>query len=362
MRLALVYGKRHLGKTWPNPCVGCILVKENRIVGRGVTGIGGRPHAEAIAVARAGEAAKGSTAYVTLEPCSHYGLTDPCAKLLIEAEISRAVVTLKDPNPKIAGRGIKMLQNAGIDVRSGVLESEAKYAHRGFLSTITTGLPSITLKLAMSFDGKIATQIKDSKWITEPAARRYVHLLRNQHDAVMVGRGTACTDNPDLSPKDIATDQLPIRVVMDTNLKTPVNSQLGMAAIRQEPVWFCYGKTAPNKNADQWRKQRANTICCDITNGRIDLQDACGKLAKQGLTRIFCEGGSTLATSLIEHNIVDEIIGFTSGLLLGAESLSPFAQLGVEEVKDASNFLLKSTKRIGGNVMHSWTRQDHNNE
>ncbi|MGY4803023.1 bifunctional diaminohydroxyphosphoribosylaminopyrimidine deaminase/5-amino-6-(5-phosphoribosylamino)uracil reductase RibD, partial [Teichococcus aerofrigidensis] len=199
MRAALALAARGLGNTWPNPAVGCVIVKEGVVVGRGWTAPGGRPHAETEALRRAGAAARGATAYVTLEPCCHWGRTPPCADALIAAGVARVVVAMQDPDPRVDGAGLRRLREAGIAVASGMLEAEARALNAGFLKRLASGLPLLTLKLATTLDGRIATRAGESQWITGPAARRAAHALRGRHDAVLVGSGTALADDPDLT-------------------------------------------------------------------------------------------------------------------------------------------------------------------
>lgn len=358
MRVALTIGKRLIGNTWPNPSVGCVIVKDGSVVGRGWTGDGGRPHAETIAINQAGSAAKGGTAYVSLEPCDHVGQTQPCTKKIIEAGISRVVIAVVDPDPRVSGNGIKTLKAAGIEVKTGVLKSEARRDHRGFFSRIEKGLPYITLKLAMSFDGKIATKSGQSKWITNSAARRLVHLMRSQHDAILVGRGTVCADDPNLAPRDVGAIRPSVRIVMDSRLNSPINSQIAQSATQREPVWICHGSDASENKIREWNNLNAKTILCKTINGKIKLRDALSKLADRGLTLILCEGGSQLAGSLIHNDLVDEVVGFSSGVMLGKDGLSPIDQQGVDDINEAPRFTLQSSKDLGGNVMHNWVRTE----
>ncbi|TKA96810.1 bifunctional diaminohydroxyphosphoribosylaminopyrimidine deaminase/5-amino-6-(5-phosphoribosylamino)uracil reductase RibD, partial [Cereibacter changlensis] len=244
MALALSLGARGLGRTWPNPAVGCVIVKGARIVGRGWTQPGGRPHAEVMALRQAGDAARGAVAYVSLEPCAHHGKTPPCAEALIAAGVSRVVTALEDPDPRVAGRGHAMLRAVGIDVTEGVMGAEAAEANAGFLKRVTRGLPLVTLKLATTLDGRIATASGESRWITGPAARRAVHALRMSHDAVMVGVGTALADDPDLTVRDMGAGHQPVRILIDSRLRHSAESRLGRTA-GQHPVWICHGPGAP---------------------------------------------------------------------------------------------------------------------
>ncbi|MBE9476709.1 MAG: bifunctional diaminohydroxyphosphoribosylaminopyrimidine deaminase/5-amino-6-(5-phosphoribosylamino)uracil reductase RibD, partial [Proteobacteria bacterium] len=302
MRLALALGARGLGTTWPNPAVGCVIVKDGRVLGRGWTQAGGRPHAERMALAQAGTLAKGATAYVTLEPCAHTGKTSPCADALIVAGIARVVAATGDPDPRVAGKGLDRLRAAGIEVRLGVLEAQAQRDNIGFLTRITKNRPMVTLKLASSLDGKIATRTGESQWITGDASRAYVHFLRATHDAVMVGSGTSLADDPSLTVRlNGLENRHPVRIVLDRNLATPIDSQLGRTA-QNVPVWMCHG---PSANSEGWRKTGAKLIECPSDQNSLVLSDLLAKIADAGITRIFCEGGGKLAASLIREGFVD---------------------------------------------------------
>ena len=240
MGIALALARRGLGRVWPNPAVGCLLVREGRIIGRGWTGSGGRPHAETEALRRASASggAAGATAYVTLEPCGHTGKTPPCAKALVEAGIGRAVVAATDPDPRVNGRGIAMLEAAGIEVTLGVRAAEARALNAGFLSRVEQGRPLVTLKLATTLDGRIATHTGASRWISGPVARDWTHALRAMSDAIMIGSGTALADDPELTCRlPGMTDLSPVRVVVDRRLRLPLTSRLVRDAKRQ-PTWL----------------------------------------------------------------------------------------------------------------------------
>jgi len=351
MRLALSLGARGLGITWPNPAVGCVIVREGRVLGRGWTQAGGRPHAETMALAQAGAAASGATAYVTLEPCAHTGKTPPCANALIAAGVGRVVAALRDPDPRVAGKGFDMLRAAGIDLRVGVLENEARAVNIGFLTRITKNRPAITLKLANSLDAKIATHTGESQWITGPQARAYVHMLRATHDAVMVGSGTSIADDPNLNVrlKGLETRH-PVRIIIDSNLATPVDSNLGRTA-KDLPVWLCHKAGAPT---NAWQETGARLIPCAAEAQHLSLEDALAKIAGLGITRIFCEGGGRLAASLIRLGFVDRLITLTAGLAIGADGIANLASLGVERLDQASRFKLVSNRRVGDDLMAEW--------
>ena len=324
MRHALALGRRGLGNTWPNPAVGCVLVRDGCVVGRGWTQPGGRPHAEAMALAQAGAAARGATAYVTLEPCAHHGKTPPCAEALVAAGVSRVVSALTDPDPRVAGRGHAILRAAGIETREGVCEAEARAAQRGFLTRITAGRPMLTLKLASSFDGRIATGSGESQWITGVEARRHVHALRLSHDAVMVGGETARADCPGLNVRGFGPLRQPVRIVVSTRSLPDLPPE----GPGHGPLWQVSG--APS--------------------------DVMAELGARGLTRVFCEGGGVLAASLLRAGLVDQLIGYTAGVVLGGDARAGVAAMALERLADAPRFRLVETRRLGGDVLHRWLR------
>ena len=351
MRLALALGARGLGTTWPNPAVGCVIVKHGRVLGRGWTQSGGRPHAERMALAQAGAAAKGATAYVTLEPCAHTGKTAPCADALVDAGLACVVAATGDPDPRVAGKGFDKLRAAGIELRTGILEAEAKQANIGFLTRMTKGRPAVTLKLASSLDGKIATNTGESQWITGEAARAYVHFLRATHDAVMVGSGTSVADDPSLTVRLNGLDHRhPVRIVLDSNLSTPVDSQLGRTA-KDTAVWICHG---PNAECKKWAKTGAQMIKCATDKSGLSLSNTLAKIAGKGITRIFCEGGGKLAAALIREGYVDRLITMTAGLAIGSDGTPNLAALGVDALGQAPRFELASHRRIGADLMAEW--------
>ncbi len=353
MALALSLGRRGMGRVWPNPAVGCVIVKDGRIVGRGATADGGRPHAETIALAQAGAAVAGATAYVTLEPCAHHGQTPPCAQALIDAQVARVVIATGDPDLRVAGRGITMLRAAGITVATGVLEDQARKDHAGFLLRVTANRPFVTLKLAGTLDGRIATASGESQWITGPEARRAVHMMRARHDAVMVGAGTARADDPSLTVRGMGITRQPIRVVISRAMKIPATTQLARTA-QDIPVWLCHGAEADVTN---WTKKGAVSLPCQIKAGQVDPRAALGALATQGITRVFCEGGGMLAASLLSADLVDELVVFTAGMAIGAEGTPSLAAMGIDRLAAAPRFSLDHVSPVGTDIMHRWVRQ-----
>ncbi|MEQ9259104.1 MAG: bifunctional diaminohydroxyphosphoribosylaminopyrimidine deaminase/5-amino-6-(5-phosphoribosylamino)uracil reductase RibD [Roseovarius sp.] len=355
MALALALGRRGQGNTWPNPAVGCVLVKDGRIVGRGWTQPGGRPHAERVALDVAGEAARGATAYVSLEPCAHHGQTPPCAEALVAAGVARVVAAVEDSDARVAGRGFAILRQAGIDVTTGVLEQEARADLAGFLRRASGGAPHLTLKLATSFDGRIATASGQSQWITGPGARHAVHGLRARHDAVMVGAGTARADDPSLTIRGLGIARQPVRVVVSRRLDLPETSRLAASA-REVPLWLCHGPDADEARRAAWEARGARLIPCALSGRQVDVGSALAALGDAGLTRIFCEGGGALAASLLAGGHVDELIGFTAGLGLGAEGLPAIGALGLSEIAEAERFRLVDLCDVGGDAMHRWIK------
>lgn len=355
MRHALALGARGLGTTWPNPAVGCVIVAGSRIVGRGWTQTGGRPHAEVRALAQAGAAARGGTAYVTLEPCAHHGQTPPCAEALIAAGVARVVTALQDPDPRVSGRGHTMLREAGIAVTEGVEAPAARAAHLGFLTRVTKGRPVVTLKLATALDGRIATANGESRWITGPQARRAVHALRLTHDAVMVGTGTVRADDPDLTVRDLGAGHQPVRVVLDSRLSCDPRSKLGQTA-RAVPVWMCHGPDASPTGRAAWAATGARLIGCAAPGGRVSAAAALRALGAAGLTRVFCEGGGYLAASLLREGLVDVMVTFSAGRVIGGDGLAAVAPLGIAALVDAPEFRLDEVSAVGGDVMARWTR------
>lgn len=355
MALAIALGRQGLGRTWPNPSVGCVVVKDGRIVGRARTADGGAPHGETQALAMAGDAARGASVYVSLEPCAHHGRTPPCANALVDAGVARVVIGASDPNPKVNGQGVTILREAGIEVVEGVLQAEATAAHEGFFKRITHGRPFVTLKLANSFDGRIATASGESQWITGPDARRLVHGMRASHDAVMVGGGTARADDPSLNVRGMGDVPQPVRVVLSRKLDMPLSGKLAATA-KDIPVWMCHGPDAPAELKSVWADLGAKLIECRLNGQQIDPTSALEALAAEGLTRIFCEGGGALAASLLTHDLVDELVGFTAGLALGAEGQPAIGALGVYRLSEAPRFKLSRTHQIGADTVAYWRR------
>lgn len=356
MRLALALGARGLGRVWPNPAVGCVIVKAGRVLGRGWTQDGGRPHAETMALAQAGGQARGATAYVSLEPCSHHGQTPPCAEALIAAGLARVVVGLGDPDPRVSGRGLAALRDAGIQVTEGICTPEAQRAHRGFLTRVGQGRPMLTLKLATSADGRIATASGESQWITGPPARAWVHGMRACHDAVLVGAGTARADDPSLTVRGLGISHQPVRIVLSRRLDLPMGSAL-MRSARDIPVWLCHGPDAPDPTKTAWEAAGARLIAVTTgLGGQLDLGAVMSALGAAGLTRVFCEGGGMLAAGLLGADLVDDLALITAGMVLGAEGTPAIGAMGIAALAEAPRFALAETRALGGDVLSLWSR------
>ncbi|PKP75082.1 MAG: riboflavin biosynthesis protein RibD [Alphaproteobacteria bacterium HGW-Alphaproteobacteria-6] len=363
MALALALGARGLGRVWPNPAVGCVIVAPDaagggnggRIVGRGWTGDGGRPHAEARALAQAGADARGATAYVSLEPCAHHGATPPCATALIGAGVARVVVALGDPDPRVSGRGLAMLRGAGIAVDHGLMAAEAGALQCGFLSRIERGRPMLTLKLAASLDGRIATASGESRWITGPQARARVHAMRAAHDAVLVGAGTARADDPMLTVRGIGPVPQPVRIVASRRLDLPEGGQLAQTA-GQVPLWLIHGASAGASARARWAGVGARLIEVAETPAGIDPLAMLAALGAAGLTRVLCEGGGQLAAALLAAGLVDRAAVFTAGLVLGGDARPGVGALGLAALGDAPRMRLTAAEAVGADVLTLWER------
>ncbi len=355
MALALSLGRRGQGRVWPNPAVGCVIVKDGQIVGRGWTQPGGRPHAETQALEQADVLARGADVYVTLEPCAHEGQTPPCAQALIDAGVARVCIATMDSDPRVGGKGASMLAEAGITVEKGVMEAGARRDNAGFFTRVEVGRPFVTLKLASSFDGRIATGSGESKWITGPQARRRVHAMRARHDAVMVGGGTARKDDPSLTVRDLGIAWQPARIVVSRRLDIPLSGALARSA-GDVPVILCHGTDVDPALSRAWDDLGAKRLTCQSSAGQLDPGDVLRQLAQFGLTRVFCEGGSALAASLLEAELVDELVGFSAGLAVGAEGLPSIGALGLSNLSAAPRFELAECQRVGQDILPIWTR------
>lgn len=354
MTHALALGRRGMGQVWPNPAVGCVIIRAGRIVGRGWTMPGGRPHAEAVALQQAGESARGATAYVTLEPCAHVSTRGPaCADLLAAAGVARVVSAMEDPDPRTAGRGHARLRAAGVTVETGTGEDDARHDHAGFCLRFTEARPFVTLKLAATLDGRIATGSGESRWITGPQARALVHALRARHDAVMIGGGTARADDPLLTVRGMGARRQPVRVVLSRQLDLPRDSAL-VRSTDEAPLWLIHDGSA---DAESWSELGAELLTVETDGDGLEPLSALQALARRGITRVFCEGGGQLAASLLRAGLVDALHLFTAGAAIGAEGRAMLGPLGLKRLSDAPRLGLVAQRPVGGDLYSIWQRQ-----
>jgi diaminohydroxyphosphoribosylaminopyrimidine deaminase/5-amino-6-(5-phosphoribosylamino)uracil reductase len=353
MRSALALARRGLGTVWPNPAVGCVIVSETgRVVGRGWTQSGGRPHGETEALRRAGAAARGATAYVSLEPCCHWGRTPPCTDALIAAGVRRVVVAVEDPDPRVAGEGLRRLRAAGLAVESGLCAAEAIEINAGFFRRLRLGRPLVTLKLATSLDGRIATRLGESQWITGPPARERAHALRAAHDAIMVGTGTVIADDPQLTCRlpGLARHS-PVRIVIDRHLRIPPSMRL-ISGARDVPTWIL-----TLASADPARRQAfvsSGVAIVEIEpepDGSIGLAAALRALGERGITRLLVEGGGQLAAALVRARLVDRLVCVHAPMLIGGDGMPAIAPFELGGLAGAPNFERLSTETVGADVL-----------
>jgi diaminohydroxyphosphoribosylaminopyrimidine deaminase/5-amino-6-(5-phosphoribosylamino)uracil reductase len=340
VRLALDLGRRGLGNAWPNPAVGAVIVKDGIVVGRGWTQPGGRPHAETEALRRAGAAARGATLYATLEPCSHHGKTPPCAEAIIAAGIARVVSAIEDPNPEVAGQGDAMLRAAGIEVTTEVCAEQARRAHAGHIRRILDGRPHVTLKLAVSADDKVGLAGRKPARITGEESRARVHLMRAMNDAILTGIGTVLSDDPALTCRLPGMEgQSPVRVVLDRELRLPLNSVLATGA-GQVPVWLFCAEDAPAERERALADAGVIVLRTKADEGGLELRTVLQALAVRGITRLMVEAGPKISASFLRADLVDEAY-----LLRGSAAIGPD---GIDALDGtALSALTGSLKRIG---------------
>lgn len=355
MTLALGLASRGLGIVWPNPAVGCVLVREGRIVGRGWTQPGGRPHAETEALVRAGAAARDATAYVSLEPCAHYGETGPCTEALLKAGVVRVVVALEDPDPRVAGKGLGLLRAAGVEVVCGVEAEAAAELNAGFIKRVIEGRPLVTLKLATTLDGRIATHAGESRWITGEASRRRAHLLRARADAVMIGVNTAVIDDPELTCRLPGLEaRTPVRIVLDRRLRTSLTGNL-VSGAREHPCWVITAEHPPADRARAFRDAGVELIeVGPDADGRPDLARGLAVLGERGLTRVLVEGGSHLAASLFRAGRIDRLAWFRAPLVMGGDGVPGAVAFGVDRLADAPSFRRLGIEAVGDDLLETY--------
>jgi diaminohydroxyphosphoribosylaminopyrimidine deaminase/5-amino-6-(5-phosphoribosylamino)uracil reductase len=357
MRAALGLARRGLGSTWPNPSVGCVIVRDGRVVGRGVTAPSGRPHAEPQALAMAGELARGATAYVTLEPCCFHGRTPPCTEALIAAGIARVVIATCDPDPRVNGAGMRRLREAGIVVEHGLLQAEADEVAEGLFHRIRLGRPMVTLKLATTLDGRIATADGQSQWITGASARRMTHALRGRHDAVMVGIGTAMADDPDLTCRIPGFKPVPmVRVVADSRLRLRLLSRLVVTA-QETPTWVIARGDADPVRAAALEDLGVAVLRVPASEAGVDIAAGLQALGERGVTRLLVEGGSQLAAALLRADLVDRIAWFHAPAVLGGDGFAAAQGFGVATLAAMPRFVRERVTPVGEDVMTELRRR-----
>lgn len=348
MRQALQLAASAQGQTGSNPAVGCVVVKDGRIVGIGSHLQAGKEHAEVHALNMAGEAARGSTVYVTLEPCSHYGKTPPCSDRLIASGVDRVVVAVLDPNPKVAGSGVERLREQGIKVETGLLEQEAKQILEPFTKYITTRLPFVTLKTACTLDGKIASKTGDSKWITGERSRAFVHTMRHRNQAIMVGVETVVHDNPALTARLKVPARQPLRVVVDSKLRTPIDAKIVQDGLA--PTLICTTNAAPKAKREELEGLGVEVAICGEAD-QVNLLQVMKLLGEKEITSVLLEGGGRLNGAMLAAGLIDKMVLFYAPIVIGGlEAPVNFNFAGMENIKDAFKLDRVQAEMIGKDV------------
>jgi len=358
MAQAIMLARRGLGRTWPNPSVGAIVVRPSgKLVGRGWTAPGGRPHAEAIALEQAGAKANDSTIYVTLEPCAHEGRGPACTDIIVAAKPKRVVIGLRDPDRRTAGRGVALLHDAGIEVDEGVLADEAGAVTLGHVMRVTHKRPAVTLKLAVGSDGLVPRGDGEPVWATGPEARAHGHLLRARNDAILVGRGTVAADDPTLNCRlPGMSSRSPVRVVLDSRLRTRPEAKLFEDT--KVPVWLICAEGDEQTDAALLNGRGADIITVPRNaDGLISLQETLETLAGLGITRVLVEGGPSVARSFLDADLVDEAVIYQGPKPAGDDALSPFAGDGLDRLTENSHFTNIAMRSFGPDRMSLWRRK-----
>lgn len=345
MARALQLAEQGLWTTSPNPRVGCVLVQAGEIVGEGWHAKAGEPHAEVHALKAAGERARGATAYVTLEPCSHYGRTPPCAEALIAAGVSRVIAAMTDPNPLVAGKGLAMLQAAGIETASGVLENEARELNIGFVSRMTRGRPWLRLKAAASLDGKTALNNGVSQWITGPDARRDGHRWRARACAILTGYGTVRDDDPTLTVREVETTRQPLRVIVDSRLETPATAKV----LQGGPVLIAAAVDNPEK-AEILRSTGAEIVFLPNSQDKVDLPGLMQELGRRGINEVHAEAGCKLNGSLLRAGLVDEFLFYFAPCLIGDDANGLFGLPALTTLAGKQALQIRDVRQIGPDI------------
>lgn len=347
MKRAIALARRGVGRTAPNPAVGCVIVKDGRIVGEGWHRKAGAPHAEVVALDAAGPLARGAELYVTLEPCSHFGKTPPCVEAIINAGVGRVFAGMIDPYEQVAGKGIEALRKNGVEIEVGLLEADCRALNPGFIKYVETGMPYVIYKSAMTLDGNIATVTGQSRWITCEDSRKYVHKLRNVCDAVMVGVDTILADNPRLNVRHVR-GRNPYRIIVDTRLRTPESvSVLSGPDVRKTIIATC--ETNPRVQK-RYELQGAKILVCEEYDGRVMMKDLLAKLGKYGVQTILLEGGSRLASDMIQNGLIDECIFFYAPKIVG-NGFSPFAITGIDTMDESIKMRITGVGMCGSDAV-----------
>lgn len=348
MKRALTLARKGIGRTSPNPAVGCVIVKNGAVVGHGWHKKAGEAHAEIHALAMAGAEARGADVYVTLEPCSHTGKTPPCTKALIRAGVKRVVAGMLDPNPLVSGRGLAALKLAGIETSCGICEEECRAVNLPFTKHVTTGIPYVTYKCAMTLDGNIATVTGESRWISCEESRKYVHRMRSRMDAVMVGVDTIIADNPQLTVRHVRGKN-PLRVIVDTRLRTPESVKVLNGELSSRTV---IATTEINPRVHlRYLKQGATILVCNEYDGRVSMEDLLQKLGSMGVQSILLEGGSRLAGSMLQHGLIDELVIFVAPKIIGSNGFAPFTLQGITSMSQAIRLDFVDVCRMGPDIV-----------
>ncbi|AFS79590.1 riboflavin biosynthesis protein RibD [Gottschalkia acidurici 9a] len=352
MKRAIELAKKGEGHVSPNPLVGAVIVKNESIIGEGYHGFYGGDHAEINALKNSTESVEGSTMYVTLEPCSHFGKTPPCVNAIVENNIKKVVIGLKDPNLLVSGRGIQILKSNGIEVVTSVLEDECKKLNEIFLKYITTKTPFVILKYAMTLDGKIATHIGDSKWISNSLSRKHVHEIRHKLSSIMVGIGTVLKDNPSLNTRLEDKEGLdPIRIIVDTKGRIPLDSKVINLKSSSRTI-VATTELAPKDKLKALEDKDVEIIITPVKDSYVDLIYLLKSLGSKGIDSILLEGGSELSFSALQENIVDKVVAFISPKIIGGSSAkTPIGGTGIEFMKDAINLNNISLKTFNEDIM-----------
>ena len=348
MKRALKLAKEFKGYTHPNPAVGAVLVKDGRIIGEGAHKKAGDLHAERIAIQNAKEDIEGSTLFVTLEPCCHYGKTPPCTEAIIDGRIKKVVVATLDPNPLVAGKGVEILKKQGIEVEVGVLEDEAKELNEDFFVYIQKGRPFIHLKFAQTIDGKIATRTGSSKWITGEEARKYAHILRKEAGAVMVGVGTVLKDNPSLTVRHIEALKQPKRILIDKYLETPIDFNIFNK--EAETILITSEKADKEKLKKLEERENIKIFVLPLKNDKFEINDILNLLKEEDIIHVLVEGGRGLITSFIKDKLFDKLSVFIAPKIVGEDGISSIGELGIETINQAINLKTRHIHQLGNDI------------